>query len=157
MLKMNMHIGSTLQLIFLPNYIRLNLHEFMIEPIDIIYSQTLRKCRQIKNVKQSQAYVLLKLPSQQEYSKLENGKRKFTPELIKKICEVFDISSSEFIYDTKNNSNTNVKNSNHTSINSANKTVVLEKLLKSKEHIILSQNETINQLKEMIELLKRKK
>jgi transcriptional regulator with XRE-family HTH domain len=153
---MNIHIVSNSQLIYLLKYLRRNLHEFMIEPIDIIYSQILRKCRQIKNVKQSQAYVLLKLPSQQEYSKLENGKRKFTTQLINKICEVFDISSSEFIYDTKNNSNTNVKHSNHTSINSANKTVVLEKLLKSKEDIILSQSETITQLKEMIELLKKK-
>ncbi len=153
---MNIHIVSNSQLIYLLKYLRRNLHEFMIEPIDIIYSQTLRKCRQIKNMKQSQAFVLLNLPSQQEYSKLENGKRKFTPELIKKICEVFEIPFSEFINDTKNNPNTNVKRSNHTSINNSNNTVILEKLLKSKEDIILSQTETINQLKEMIELLKKK-
>ncbi len=153
---MNIHIVSNSQLIYLLKYLRRNLHEFMIEPIDIIYSQTLRKCRQIKNVKQSQAYVLLNLPSQQEYSKLENGKRKFTLELIKKICEVFEIPFSEFINDTKNNPNTSVKRSNHTSINNSNNTVILEKLLKSKEDIILSQNETINQLKEIIELLKKK-
>ena len=48
MLKMNMHIGSTLQLIFLPNYIRLNLHEFMIETINIQWAQAPRKILQTK-------------------------------------------------------------------------------------------------------------
>jgi transcriptional regulator with XRE-family HTH domain len=154
---MNIHIVSNSQLIYLLKYLRRNLHEFMIEPIDVIYAQTLRTLRQTKNIKQEEAYALLNLPSQQEYSKLENGKRKFTTQLIKKICDVFQLSTNEFTNHANKISNLNTTHSlNHIAINSSNNTDVLDKLLKSKDEIILSQTETINQLKDMIELLKKK-
>lgn len=149
---MNIHIVSNSQLIYLLKYLRRNLHEFMIEPIDIIYAQKLRTLRQTKNIKQEEAYVLLNLPSQQEYSKLENGKRKFTTELIKKICDVFQIATNEFI----NHANSKRSSNKMRSLNHKNNTDVLEKLLKSKDEIILSQIKTINQLNDMIELLKKK-
>jgi transcriptional regulator with XRE-family HTH domain len=129
----------------------------MITPTDIQYAQKLRALRINKNVKQEDAYLMLNLNSQQEYSKLENGKKSFTDELIEKISEAFNVSADEFISPIQNTNISNSPNSfNHSQNNIVNDSDFVGKLLKSKDETISSQNETIKQLKEMVELLKRK-
>lgn len=136
----------------------------MITPTDIQYAQKLRALRITKNVKQEDAYLLLNLNSQQEYSKLENGKRNFTDELIEKISEAFNVTTDEFVSPIQNTNISNSPNSfNHSQNNIVNDSDFVGKLLNSKDETIFSQNETIlvlkelmAQQKEIIDLLKKK-
>lgn len=89
------------------------------------------------------------LNSQQEYSKLENGKLFFTDDIIQNICESFNISLEEFL---SNSPQTNIANSpntfNHSKNNYINDKDFIDSLIKAKD-------ETIKSLKDQIELFNR--
>jgi transcriptional regulator with XRE-family HTH domain len=119
----------------------------MVNATDIKYAQRLRGLRLINNIKQEQAFELIGLSSQQEYSKLENGKLNFTDELINCISDTFKITSEEFVNSSQLTSILNSPNSfNHSQNNTINDKDVIEQLIKSKD-------ETITALKKQVELL----
>ena len=68
----------------------------MIAPTDILYAQKLRSLRMGKAFKQSIVYKSMGFNSQQEYSKLENGKIHFTDAIIDKVSQPFNISPEDF-------------------------------------------------------------
>ena len=68
----------------------------MITSEDLNYAKRLRELRRNKGWKQLLAAEKIGLNSQQEYSKLENGKMHYTDEIIKTICQVFKIHISDF-------------------------------------------------------------
>lgn len=68
----------------------------MISAEDLNYAKNLRSLREKSGWKQALAAELIGLTSQQEYSKLEKGKRCFTNEIIYRVCKTFKISPSEF-------------------------------------------------------------
>jgi transcriptional regulator with XRE-family HTH domain len=69
----------------------------MITQNDVKYAERLRGLRLDNRIKQENAFLLLGLKRQQDYSLLENGKKNFTDELILKICEVFKVSPQDFV------------------------------------------------------------
>lgn len=132
-----------------------NLPKIMITTTDIKYAERLRSLRIDKRVKQELAFKLIGLKRQQEYSDLENGKKQFTDSLILKISKAFNISADEFMNPAQHTSIIHSPNANTT--NSFNNDITLiQELLVAKNEIIASQTETIKQLKDMIEILKRK-
>jgi len=68
----------------------------MITIRDLMYAAKLRTLRGQKNVKQLYAAGLMGIECQQHYSDFESGKKHFTEDMIKKICEGFKIPISEF-------------------------------------------------------------
>ena len=119
----------------------------MISPTDIKYAQRLRGLRLANDIKQEQAYEMIGLNSQQEYSKLENGKLNFSDEVINKICAAFNISPDEFVNSSQLTSILNSPNSiNHSQNNIINDSDFVSQLIKSKDDIIIV-------LKKQVELL----
>lgn len=119
----------------------------MINPTDIKYAQRLRGLRLINNIKQESIYKMIGLSSQQEYSKLENGKLNFTDDIILKISETFNVSPEEFVNSNHLTSIIHSPNSiNHSQNNTINDNDLINQLIKSKD-------ETIIALKSQVELL----
>ena len=111
----------------------------MISPTDIKYAQRLKGLRLVNDMKQEQAYEMIGLSSQQEYSKLENGKLNFSDEIINKICATFNITPDEFVNSSQLTSISNSPNSiNHSQKNVINDSDFISQLLKSKEDGIVS-------------------
>ncbi len=128
----------------------------MITPTDIKYAQKLRSLRIGLQVKQEEAAKLIGISSQQEYSKLENGKIHFEDELLSKISSAFNISVDDFI---NPNSNTTINSFNHSPYNSIindkdfvfellktkdENIALLRELLKMKEELLTIKNESKN-------------
>ncbi|MBS1651128.1 MAG: helix-turn-helix transcriptional regulator, partial [Bacteroidetes bacterium] len=74
----------------------------------------------MQNYKQEQVSEILGLSSQQEYSKLENGKINFTDDIIFRICKAFSISPEEFM---NGNLSTHILNSPNSFNHSQNNTI----------------------------------
>lgn len=68
----------------------------MIQPINGLYAKKLRSLRLQNDYQQKALAELIGLKSQQDYSKLENGKKHFTEKIISKICEVFNVDVEVF-------------------------------------------------------------
>jgi len=66
--------------------------------LDIFHGKQLRTLRKSKKLKQFALIEALSLESQQQLSDLENGKRHFSDQLIKKICLFFKVSTNYFSF-----------------------------------------------------------
>ncbi|MFO0320880.1 MAG: helix-turn-helix domain-containing protein [Bacteroidota bacterium] len=124
------------------------------EEFNLILANKLQELRKEHGLKQDVLAKELKF-TQQAYSKLERGASNFTPVILKRICNYFSVSATTFLNtgsQTKFDKSPQANNQN--SFNNESKLV--DELIKSKNEIIASQGETIKQLKEMVELLKRK-
>ncbi len=128
----------------------------MITENDIKYAERLRGLRLNKGLKQETAFSLLGLNNQQEYSKLENGKINFTDELIANISKTFNITPTEFINPAQHTSILNSPHSlNHSQNNVINDSDFVGQLIKSKDETIATLKELVEQLKSIIEGLKK--
>jgi transcriptional regulator with XRE-family HTH domain len=125
----------------------------MITELDIVYAQRLRGLRLTNGIKQETAFSMLGLNTQQEYSKLENGKINFTDDLIERISLAFKVSPEDFINPSQGG---NVLNSPNSLNHIINDNEFVTKLINSKEETIEVQKELINQLKNTIALLSKK-
>jgi transcriptional regulator with XRE-family HTH domain len=125
------------------------------EEFNIILANKLQQLRKEHNVKQEVLAKELEF-TQQAYSKLERGMSNFTPLILKKICSYFSVPATTFL-NTDNHLKFNDSPQAKGQNNFNNELKLIGELIKSKEDIILSQSETITQLKEMIELLKKSK
>jgi transcriptional regulator with XRE-family HTH domain len=142
----------------------------MISPVDIHYTKRLRGLRLSRDIMQKEAFELLGLKNQQEYSNLEGGHLHFTDEIISAICKSFEISPQEFTsgepniyfenspYAHAQNSGNNHNNNDNAFIQDIIK--AKDDALKAKEEIIKVQEEIIKTkdhlLKISDELLKEK-
>lgn len=63
---------------------------------DLMYAAKLKALRAQKNVKQLYAASLIGIECQQHYSDFESGKKHFSEEMIRDICNGFKIPMSEF-------------------------------------------------------------
>ena|SRR6185436_20681913 len=68
----------------------------MILKINQVYGKKLRSMRLQKDYQQKKLAELIGLKSQQDYSKLENGRKHFNKKIIADICKVFEIPEEEF-------------------------------------------------------------
>ncbi len=123
----------------------------MIEPTDIIYAQKLRGLRLGRNLKQTVLCTKIGISSQQEYSKLENGKMHFTDEILEKISQAFEMTVEEFMMPQGNANISNSPNANNNSPHgSVNHISLIETVLKSKDETIIMQKQHIQLLEKIL-------
>jgi transcriptional regulator with XRE-family HTH domain len=117
----------------------------MITVNDPKYAQRLRGLRLNKGLKQELVAKTIGISSQQEYSKLENGKIHFSDELIVKVCTAFNISPDEFINAGQGGSILQSPHSLNNSQNnsSINDSSIIEQLVRSKDETIHAQKELL--------------
>lgn len=70
----------------------------MITIRDLMYAAKLKALRGQKNIKQFHAACIIGIECQQHYSDFESGKKHFTEDIIRQICNGFKIPISEFKY-----------------------------------------------------------
>ncbi len=131
----------------------------MITETDLKLAERLRGIRLSKDIKQEFAFTMIGLTSQQEYSKLENGKIHFDDDLIKKVCKGFNISPEDFLGGANKTYITNSPNSNslnYSTNSTLNDISLINKLISSKEETIASLREIITIKDELINALKNK-
>ena len=63
---------------------------------DLMYASKLKTLREQKNIKQFYAASIIGVECQQHYSDYESGKKHFSEEIIRKICDGFKIQITEF-------------------------------------------------------------
>ncbi len=116
--------------------------------INLIFANKLQELRKDSGLKQDIVAKGLAF-SQQAYSKLERGATNFTPLIIKKVCQFFNISASNFL-----NTGSQIKFSNSPQANTQNsfnnEAKIVDELIKSKEEIIQIQKQLILQLQATI-------
>ncbi len=124
--------------------------------MNLIFGNKLNKLRKEKDVKQDVIAMALGF-SQQAYSQLERGARNFTPQIVTKICNFFSIPIVEFL--NYSNEVKIINSQAYTNNSSYNDLVLIQELLKSKDIIIATQKEIIEEkdkrLKEYEVLLKQ--
>ena len=122
------------------------------EEFNLIFANKLQELRKEHNVKQEVLAKELKF-TQQAYSKLERGVSNFTPQILKKICNYFGVSASTFL---NTGSQTRISNSPQANTQNSfnNEFKLVEEVIKSKDEVILTQKELIEQLKNTIQLNK---
>ncbi|MFN8116340.1 MAG: helix-turn-helix transcriptional regulator [Bacteroidia bacterium] len=122
------------------------------EEFNLIFANKLQELRKEHNVKQEVLAKELKF-TQQAYSKLERGASNFTPQILKKICNYFGVSASTFL---NTGSQTRISNSPQANTQNSfnNEFKLVEEVIKSKDEVILTQKELIEQLKNTIQLNK---
>jgi transcriptional regulator with XRE-family HTH domain len=76
--------------------------------LDIHYASELKLLRKSKKIKQIVMAECLGLATQQLYSDLENGKKRFTDDVILKICSMFHISILQFVNDNASSANLSI-------------------------------------------------
>ncbi len=126
--------------------------------------ENIKNLRELKNYSQNAVAKMLDV-SQKTYSNIENAGNNITIELIEKIAKILNVSFSKVI---ELNSEAILNNTNQTGglsqLNTANtynylndKNIELyEKLITEKDDTISSQKELITQLKQSLELMKKK-
>lgn len=122
------------------------------EEFNLIFANKLQELRKEHNVKQEVLAKELKF-TQQAYSKLERGASNFTPQILKKICNYFGVSASTFL---NTGSQTRISNSPQANTQNSfnNEFKLVEEVIKSKDEVILTQKELIEQLKQTIQVNK---
>jgi transcriptional regulator with XRE-family HTH domain len=122
------------------------------EEFNLIFANKLQELRKEHNVKQEVLAKELKF-TQQAYSKLERGASNFTPQILKKICNYFGVSASTFL---NTGGQTRISNSPQANTQNSfnNEFKLVEEVIKSKDEVILTQKELIEQLKNTIQLNK---
>lgn len=108
----------------------------------------------VKNITYKQEVLAKELKfTQQAYSKLERGASNFTPQILKKICNYFGVSASTFL---NTGGQTRISNSPQANTQNSfnNEFKLVEEVIKSKDEVILTQKELIEQLKNTIQLNK---
>lgn len=76
-----------------------------ITKLEKLHSIKLKSLRKSHKISQNKMAEHLGLDSQQQYSDLENGKKRFTDDIILKICNLFTISILQFINNKANSTN----------------------------------------------------
>ena len=122
------------------------------EEFNLIFANKLQELRKEHNVKQEVLAKELKF-TQQAYSKLERGASNFTPQILKKTCNYFGVSASTFL---NTGGQTRISNSPQANTQNSfnNEFKLVEEVIKSKDEVILTQKELIEQLKNTIQLNK---
>lgn len=122
------------------------------EEFNLIFANKLQELRKEHNVKQEVLAKELKF-TQQAYRKLERGASNFTPQILKKICNYFGVSASTFL---NTGGQTRISNSPQANTQNSfnNEFKLVEEVIKSKDEVILTQKELIEQLKNTIQLNK---
>lgn len=111
----------------------------MVTSLNLKYAERLRALRLLKDIKQKHAAELLGLPNQQSYSKLENGSRLFTEDMIGRVCAVFELSVDTF----KNCPLTQSPNQHRERDKPMNRKIPVEEILTAKDELIESQRNVI--------------